>query len=98
MQHYYDCIVLAEKEVILATNYWQPSNSVDKISAGLIELSKRAGARGQKNFVVKIMWDRGTLSQLYENHAHVNQEAREELKLPKLKEIPNLNLEVIVSR
>ena len=95
MQHYYDCIVLAKQEVILATNYWQPSNSVDKISNSLRELSKRAAARGQKNLPVKIMWDRGELSQAVDNHAMVNQEGREALKLPKLDEIPNLILEVI---
>ena len=95
MQHYYDCIVLAEHEVILATNYWQPSNSVDKISNGLRELSKRAGTRGQKALPVKIMWDRGQLSQAVDNHAMVDQEGREELKLPTLAEIPNLTLEVI---
>ena len=97
MQHYYDCIIRAEREVILATNYWQPSNSVDKITSGLIELNRRAGLRGQKNLPVKIMWDRGTFSQLTDNHAMVDQPGREELKLPKLDEIPNLTLEVIVS-
>lgn len=95
MQHYYDCIVLAKQEVILATNYWQPSNSVDKISNSLRELSKRAGARGQKDLVVKIMWDRGQLSQAVDNHAMVDQEGREALNLPKLDDIPNLTMEVI---
>lgn len=102
MQHYYDCIVRAEQEVILATNYWQPSNSVNKIGDGLRELSRRVGSRtrpgsASTKLVVKIMWDRGTFSQLWENHAPVNQEGREALKLPKLEEIPNLDLEVIVS-
>lgn len=91
----YDCIVRAEKEVILATNYWQPSNSVNTISDSLRELSRRAGRRGKKQLPVKIMWDRGTLSQLVDNHAMVNQAGREALKLPPLSEIPNLHLEVI---
>ena len=98
MQHYHNCIIRAEREVILATNYWQPSNSVDKISSALVELSKRAGRRGQKNLPIKVMWDRGTFSQAIDNHAMVDQPGREELKLPKLHEIPNLTLEVIVSR
>ena len=29
IQHYYDCIVAAEKEVILLTNYWQRGANVD---------------------------------------------------------------------
>lgn len=98
MQHYYDCIVRAEHEVILATNYWQPSNSVDKISQSLKDLSKITGEKQPgKTIVVKIMWDRGQLSQAIDNHAMVDQEGREALKLPKLEEIPNLTLEVIVS-
>lgn len=94
----YDCIIRAEREVVLATNYWQPSNSVNKISSGLMELSKRVGERKQKNkIVVKIMWDRGQLSQLVDNHAHVTLEGMEALDLPRPDEIPNLELEVIVS-
>lgn len=85
----------AEKEVILATNYWQNSNSNRTISNALRELSKRAAVRGQTRLPVKIMWDRGTFSQLVENHAPVNQEIREGLELPQLKDIPNLHIEVI---
>lgn len=100
MQHYYDCIVRAQDEVILATNYWQPSNSVDKIANALRELSKRHGKRRAfdstlEPLVVKIMWDRGQLSQAIDNHAMVDQAGREALKLPKLAEIPHLTLEVI---
>lgn len=94
----YDCIIRAEREVVLATNYWQPSNSVNKISSALMELSKLVGERKQKNkIVVKIMWDRGQFSQMVNNHAHVTPEGMEALDLPRPDEIPNLELEVIVS-
>lgn len=94
----YDCIIRAEKEVVLATNYWQPSNSVNKISSALMDLSKLVGERKQKEkIVVKIMWDRGQFSQMVDNHAIVTQEGREALDLPRPDEIPNLDLEVIVS-
>lgn len=96
MQHYYDCIIRAEKEVVLATNYWQPSNSVNKISSALIDLSQLLETREQKEkIVVKIMWDRGQFSQLIDNHAFVTQEGMEALDLPRPDEIPNIELEVI---
>lgn len=63
MQHYYDVIIEAEHEVFLATNYWEASNSSQKINDGFIELSKRAQKRGKK-VVVKMMYDRGNLKQV----------------------------------
>lgn len=94
----YDCIVRAEREVVLATNYWQPSNSVNKISSALMDLSKLVGERKQKEkIVVKIMWDRGQFTQLIDNHPFVTLEGMEALDLPRPDEIPNIDLQVIVS-
>jgi len=42
MQHYYHCIVHAETEVLLATNFWEKSESVTIIGQALRMLSKRA--------------------------------------------------------
>ncbi|POV99114.1 hypothetical protein PSTT_14015 [Puccinia striiformis] len=52
IQHYYDCIVLAQHEVLLATNYLQKSDSQRTICQALIDLSKRVEARQQKEKVV----------------------------------------------
>jgi hypothetical protein len=94
----YDCIIRAEREVVLATNYWQPSQSVNKISSALMYLSKLAGERRQtEKIVVKIMWDRGQFSQMVDNHARVTEEGMEALDLPRPDEIPNIDLQVIVS-
>ena len=65
-----NCIARAQKEVFLATNYWMDSDATHLINQGLLELSKRAGARGEKA-VVKIMYDRGNPKQLLENHQYV---------------------------
>lgn len=92
----YDCIVRAEREVVLATNYWQPSNSVNKISSALMDLSKLVGEQKREKIVVKIMWDRGQFSQLIDNHPFVTQEGMEALDLPRPDEIPNIDLQVIV--
>jgi hypothetical protein len=56
-------IARADKEVLLATNYWMDSDASRLITDGLLELSKRAGARGERA-VVKIMYDRGNVKQV----------------------------------
>jgi hypothetical protein len=63
-------VVLAEKEVLLATNYWQPSNSVDKVSSAFRELNRRVEERNKasekkEKIVIKLMYDRGTFEQLW---------------------------------
>lgn len=64
LAHYHDCIVLAEEEIFLTSNYWQPSDSVNTIGRSLRELSKAVGERQGKKIVCKIMWDRGDVKQL----------------------------------
>jgi hypothetical protein len=56
-------IARAEKEVLLATNYWMDSDASRLITDGLKERSKRAGERGERA-VVKIMYDRGNVKQV----------------------------------
>ena len=62
-RHMSNCIARAEKEVFLATNYWQASDASKFITNSLQELSRRAGVRGQK-VIVKIMYDRGNPKQV----------------------------------
>ncbi|BGP24735.1 hypothetical protein Rt10032_c02g1161 [Rhodotorula toruloides] len=95
MQHYQDCIVLAEKEVFLVTNYWQPSDSVKTVASGLKELNKRVGERKGEKVVVKIMWDRGAVQQLWHNHVSVSPQMWTPLGLPNPDEVPNLSLQVV---
>lgn len=63
IRHMSNCIARAEKEVFLATNYWQSSNASTIITNALKELSRRAGDRGEKA-IVKIMYDRGNAKQV----------------------------------
>ncbi|GAA5925237.1 uncharacterized protein JCM15063_004964 [Sporobolomyces koalae] len=95
MRHYYDVIVLAEKEVFLVTNYWQPSDSVNTVAAGLRELNKRVGSRKGQKIVVKVMWDRGAIPQLWNNHVPVSESTWIPLGLPDPKEVENLILQVV---
>lgn len=45
IQHYYDCIVSAQKEVLCLTNYWQLGKNVDRIADALRELNTRQQKR-----------------------------------------------------
>ena len=62
-RHMSNCIARAEKEVLLATNYWQSSDASTLITNSLKELSRRAGNRGDRA-VVKIIFDRGNPKQV----------------------------------
>ena len=62
-----------------------------------MKLSKLVGDEEREKIVVKIMWDRGQLSQFIDNHPFVTPEGMEALDLPRPDEIPNLDLQVIVS-
>jgi phosphatidylserine/phosphatidylglycerophosphate/cardiolipin synthase-like enzyme len=100
MRHYRDVIVRAQKEVFLVTNYWQPSNSVDTITKAFRELSditlKRAkpGEKPQK-VVIKLIYDRGSVEQLWNAHAAVKPKDMVALKIPLPDEIPGIDLQVI---
>jgi hypothetical protein len=58
LRHMSNLIVRAQREVLLATNFWKKSGASTFINDALVELSQRAGARGER-VVVKIMFDRG---------------------------------------
>ncbi|KDR78755.1 hypothetical protein GALMADRAFT_244306 [Galerina marginata CBS 339.88] len=95
MRHYADCIVRAEKEVFLATNYWEASTAATIITDSMLELSRRAGQRGQK-VVFKLMYDRGNIKQLVKPHqiVPVAEYTGDAVKLPRPEDIPNIELEV----
>lgn len=95
MKHYYNCIVLAEKEILLQTNYWQPSDSVNTIADALRELSRRVGQRKGAKVVVKIMWDRGSIKQVFRNHVNVPPSVYSKLDLPPPSELPHLDVQVL---
>ncbi|ODQ51959.1 hypothetical protein SAICODRAFT_20276 [Saitoella complicata NRRL Y-17804] len=94
MHHYYECILAAEHEVILVTNYWQQSNSQETICKALRDLSKKLDGSRRK-IVVKLMYDRGDISQVLNFHARVTEKKWVKLNIPKRSEIPNLEFEVI---
>ena len=48
MQHYHDVIVTAQKEVLIATNAWEPGKSVELVTSAFQELNERAGKDGRK--------------------------------------------------
>lgn len=96
IQHYYDCIVEAQSEVLLLTNYWQGGKNVDKIAAAFRELNRRSAERGA-TVVVKIMWDRGPrkLADLFRKRKSVNGREWEDNGLPLPTEVPQLKIEIL---
>ncbi|KAK4442166.1 hypothetical protein QBC34DRAFT_364217 [Podospora aff. communis PSN243] len=95
-RHMSNAIVRAEKEVFLATNYWQDSVTSAFITNAIRELDRRAKERGTK-VVVKIIYDRGSPKQLFEPHYYVPEKeyTGNNVSLPAPSEIPNIDLQVI---
>ncbi|KAI1804973.1 hypothetical protein F4811DRAFT_517531 [Daldinia bambusicola] len=96
MRHMSNLIVRAEKEVYLATNFWQNGVASKYITNAIKELSRRAGERGVK-VVMKIIYDRGSPKQLFEPHYMVpeSEYTGSAVGLPASHEIPNVDLQVI---
>lgn len=96
MRHMSNLIVRAEKEVVLATNYWQNSVASKYITNAMKELSKRAGERGER-IVFKLQYDRGSPKQILDNHYLVSEKeyVGKAVALPAPAEIPNIDLQVM---
>ncbi|KAF9694204.1 hypothetical protein EKO04_007904 [Ascochyta lentis] len=94
-RHMANLIVRAEKEVFLATNFWIASGAASIITDAIKELSRRVGERGIR-VVVKIMYDRGNIKQVIDNHQMMSaqQYTAKAVQLPAPEEIPNIDLEV----
>lgn len=94
-RHMSNLIARAEHEVFLATNFWIASDASRLITDSLLELSKRAGKRGCK-VIVKIMYDRGNIKQIKDNHqiVPIEEYTGQAVKLPHPSEVPNLDLQV----
>jgi len=96
IQHYYDCIVDAQQEVILLTNYWQLGRNVTQIAEALRCLNKRTAHRGAR-MVVKIMWDRGPRSpaDLFRKRTPVPPSKWKANGLPTQAELSHIQMEVL---
>lgn len=95
-RHMANCIVRAENEVLLATNFWIHSDASILVTNAFRELSRRAGEQGTK-VVVKMIYDRGDPRQVCENRLLVPEKkfVSEKVKLPPLNEIPNIDFQLV---
>ncbi len=50
--YYRDCIINAEKEILISAGFWRPSKVVDIITGALLELNERAKRRGDTSKIV----------------------------------------------
>lgn len=96
IRHCSNLIVRAEREVFFITCSWSPSVAQRLVKDALIELSRRAGERGQK-VVVKMMYDKAAAANAIDAHQAVKPAAYtgKSIQLPSPEEIPNLDFEVI---
>ncbi|CAF1383989.1 unnamed protein product [Rotaria sp. Silwood1] len=93
MQHYYHCIIHAQKEVLLATNYWEKGESVNIIGRALKDLSKRA-ENENRYVIVKLMIDHPTKENLKHFHSILPPNKWSHYDIPLPEEIPNVSLEI----
>ncbi|EIW72422.1 hypothetical protein TREMEDRAFT_26882 [Tremella mesenterica DSM 1558] len=95
-KHHADVIVRAEHEVFLATNYWEASGAAHTIVSAIRELSRRVVEADRPKVIFKLMYDRGTPSQVLEPHQLVDPKTYtgDKVKLPHPDEIPGVLLEV----
>lgn len=97
-RHMSNLIARAEREVFLATNFWMYSEPTRLICNGLRELSRKAKAEN-RTVVVKIMYDRGSVKQVLNNHVLVQpkdySDPKGKVRIPRPDELPNLELEVV---
>ncbi|TGJ80143.1 hypothetical protein E0Z10_g8629 [Xylaria hypoxylon] len=96
VRHMSNLIVRAEKEVFLATNFWQNSIASRYITNAIRELSRRAEAKGTR-VIVKIIYDRANAKQVFTPHYIVpeSEYTGDAVNLPPAKEIPYVDLQVI---
>jgi phosphatidylserine/phosphatidylglycerophosphate/cardiolipin synthase-like enzyme len=96
IRHCSNLIVRAEREVFFVTCSWSPSVAQRLIKEALIELSKRAGARGER-VVVKMMYDKAGAKNAIDAHQVVEPKTytAKNIDLPHPEDIPHLDLEVI---
>lgn len=63
----------------------------------LRDLSAKVVKENRPKVVVKLMYDRGSWEQLWNSHAPVGPEKWATIDLPEEKDVPGIDLEVIVS-
>ncbi|CAM1508823.1 Fc.00g025620.m01.CDS01 [Cosmosporella sp. VM-42] len=96
VRHCSNLIVRAEREVFFITCEWSPSIAQQLVKDALVELSRRAGERGQR-VIVKMMYDKPGPAHAIAAHQPVKPATytSKSIQLPSPEEIPNLNLEVM---
>lgn len=94
-RHCAKMIVKARKEVFFVTCVWSPSEAQRLIKNALIDLSKRAGERGQR-VAVRMMYDQAGPSHMFEAHQRIKPETydNKHVQLPTPDEVPHLDLQV----
>lgn len=96
IRHCANLIVQAKREVFFVTCVWSPSVAQRMIRDALIELSRRAGLRGER-VTTRIIFDQPSAWHTMESHQIIRPAAfaSDHVQLPAPSEIPNLDIEVL---
>ena len=96
VRHMSNLIVRAEREVLLATNYWQDGTASRFLTDATRELDRRAAKRGAR-VIMKVIYDRGNPKQVFGAHRPVSEKeyTKPAIGFPPSHEIPNIDLEII---
>lgn len=60
MRHYADCIRASQREILIATNAWEPGRCVDMVVAAFRDLNK-ACARENRKVTIKLLMDAASI-------------------------------------
>lgn len=95
-RHCAQMIMEARREVFFVTCVWSPSKAQQAIKDALIELSKRAGKRGEK-VAVRVIYDQASPWHMISSHQKLKPEQydNKHVQLPHPDEVPNLDLQVL---
>lgn len=94
MKQYADCIVASTKEVLIATNAWEPGRSVEIVVKALRELNALCFIENRKVYV-KILMDAASLRNAVQSRYARPPESWSDISLPEASEIPCLDMEVL---
>lgn len=96
IRHCSNLIASAEREIFFVTCVWSPSVAQKLVRAALLELSRRAGARGRR-VKAHFMYDAAGLSNLSDSHKKLGPSSytSKSVGLPAPEEIPHIDLEVM---
>jgi hypothetical protein len=93
MCHYYHVIVHAQKEILLATGWWEKGEAANMIGKALRDLSKLA-VQEKRHVIVKLMIDHPSPANLAHFHTILPPSKWARFDIPTPDELPSISMEI----